>query len=213
MGWDYSLGNPIDLAKASSRTFLDELLLRYPREALLTCALCFGVTFLLFASLSPNALPNGDAAVYLQQIENHDFSSRSVHVGYYLLGVVFTSLLPGPNDYALNLMSGFFGAGTISLIYLMGYSITRSRLAAILASLFLATNYLFVFNAIYAEVYVVHTFFIILAWFLWLFQRPVLTGLSFIVAFLVTPTALFAAPSLIILRPEPRSLAILGATV
>lgn len=169
-------------------------------------AAIFLVAFVIFASITPDALINGDAAVYAQQIANRDFSQRTTHLGYYLLGFIFTYALPLPLDYALNLMNCFFGALSIALIYLMAFTIEKEHIIAIVSSLFLMTNYPFVFNSLYAEVYVAQTFFLILAIQLWIRNKLILSGLSFAYSFLISASTILAFPFFIILRPRIRAL-------
>jgi len=199
--------------KITAQLFSDRLLTSYSRRAILTSAAFFLIGFILFANLTPDALANGDAAVYAQQIENLDLSKRSVHIGYFLAGIAFTSLVPGPDDYVLNLMNGFFGAGTMSLIYLLTFSITRRHLLATVSTVLLTANYIFVSNTLYAEVYGPQTFFVVLAVLLWLLKRPVLTGLSLVLAIMIIPSSIFALPTFAILRPERHAIVLLAATI
>ncbi len=174
----------------------------------------FLVSLTLFASLTSNALINGDAAVYEQEIISRlDFSRITVHIAYNLLGALFTQILPGSNDYALNLMNCFFGAISIALIYLLSFRISSRHTTSIISSLFIATNYLFVINSLYAEVYVLQTFFILLSLHCWLSKKPILTGFTLALAILVTPSTLLALPCFIVLRPDRPSLLRLYGTV
>ena len=87
--------------------------------------------FAAFASLSTEALINGDAAVYLQQMQNLDFTDRPVHLGYYLLGAGFIRILPGSDDHAINLMNCFLGALSIMLVYFITFTICHKHIPAI----------------------------------------------------------------------------------
>ena len=116
------------------------------KKILLFCGGMFLFTFALFSFISPNALVNGDAALYEQQIVHFDFSQRTIHLGYYLLGVPFIHLLPLPADYALNLMNCFFGALSVVMIFLIGFTVSKTVLVGFIASIFLLTNYIFVYN-------------------------------------------------------------------
>ena len=202
----------IKATRESSDLFVDSVVTCYSKKTTFIGIMLLLISFGVFASLTPDALINGDAALYTQQIASFDFSQRTVHLGYYLLGAAFTVLLPGSNDYTLNLMNCFFGALSISLLYLMTLTLCRKQTLAVVSSLFWATNFIFLRNALYAEVYMTGTFFLLLALQLWLLNKPVLTGLSFALSTLIAPSSIFAVPCLIILRARKKALLQLGAT-
>ncbi len=77
---------------ASSDAFLRTLHLRLPRSMFIAFLLISLVSFLFMAPFAPRGLVNGDAAVYAQQIEQRNIGIRTVHIGYHLLGILFTSL-------------------------------------------------------------------------------------------------------------------------
>jgi hypothetical protein len=164
------------------------------------------VAFAIFTSLSTEALINGDAAIYLQQMQNLNFTDRPVHLGYYLLGAGFIRLLPGSDDYAINLMNCFLGALSIMLVYFITFTICHKHILAIASSLLLLTNYMFIENSIYAEVYTPQVCFLLLSISLWLLNKPILASLSFLLSFLITPSAILALPCFFILRPRLRPL-------
>ncbi len=200
------LSRYIKAAEESSDSFLRSLVSPYSKRSIFTGVIIFLISFTLFASLTPNALINMDAGVYAELIANSELSLMRCHLGYYLLGIMFTFVLRSSSDYTLNLMSCFFGALSISLIFHMGLTLFRKHTAAVISSLFLATNFIFLKNALYAEIYVPQTFFLLLALQFWLLNKPILTGLSFALATLITPTSIFAIPCFIILRPHKRAL-------
>ncbi len=170
----------------------------------------FGVAFSSFASCCTEAFTGGDAAVYLKQMKDLDFYSRSVHIGYYLLGAGFIRIFPGSDDYALNLMNCFFGAFSATLLYLITFVICHKRFIAIISGLFLLTHYIFIENSVYAEVYTPQVCFLLLAILFWLRDRPVLAVLSFFASFLMSTSTIFALPLFFILRPRLRPLVIFG---
>ncbi len=167
-------------------------------------------SFAVFAALAPNALTNGDPAVYAQQIKRADFSGRTTHIGYYLIASVLTIFAPDFSDRALNLLNCFFGAATLGVGSLLAIALGGGRIAAITAALVLISNHLVVLNSLHAEVYIVQTFFLVLALYLWLRRWPVAAGLAFGVATLVTPSTLLAAPAFPLLRPRLKALLRLG---
>lgn len=181
--------------------------------------LIFMVAFAAFALLTPDGLPNGDAAVYAQQVLQGDFASRPVHLGYYLLAALLTAGRQVP-DYAFNLISALFGAATLAVVFGLARRYLRREdghgdwRLALVAPAALFGNALFVENAVHAEIYGAQTFFLLAALLLWLRDQPIAAGLSFGVAGLVTPSAaLFAPAFLLIRRPRPLArLLTLGAT-
>lgn len=164
----------------------------------------FLTAFAAFASLSTEALSNGDAAIYLQQMKNLDFTDRPVHLGYCLLGAGFIRLLPGSDDHAINLMNCFLGALSIMLVYFITFTICHKHIPAVASSLLLLTHDMFLENSIYAEVYTPQVCFLLLSILLWLLNKPILAGLSFLLSFLITPSAILALPCFFILRPRLR---------
>ncbi len=197
----------------SSELFLESLTTNYPRKTLFAGIVLFTITLTVYVRMSPAALINGDAAVYVQLIEALDFSQITVHIGYYASGVLFIHLLPVSNDYALNLMNCFYGALTVSVVYFIAFTLSGRHASAIVSALCLATSHIFVINSIYAEVYVPQIFFLFLALQLWLMNRPILAGLSFSLSTLITPTTVLAVPLLILLRPRKRALLLFFATM
>jgi hypothetical protein len=181
-----------------------------------------------FALLTPRGLPNGDAALYAQQVLNLDFASRPVHLGYFLLAAV-ASLFQDVPDRFFNLLSCVFAAATLVVTYLLARRYLERDAAedpaesvqeapaysAAIAPMALYGNFFFLENAVLAEVYGVATFFLLLALLLWLYGRDLLAGLSLGIAGLVTPSAALFAPAFLLAerpRPRPRRLAILAAT-
>lgn len=176
------------------------------KKPLFLPALFFLISFLLFAMICPRALSNGDAALYAQQIRNLDFAHRTVHLGYYLMGIPFIHLLPLPADYALNLMSCLYGALCVSALFLITSLITKSRLASFIACVLSITGQLFASNAVFAEVYVPQLFFFLLSITLLLLNRPVFAGISYATSLLITPSAIFGLAMLIPFRRDKQLL-------
>ncbi len=165
-------------------------------------ALFFLCLFFYFALLAPRVLTGGDAALYLQQIHDLDVTHRTVHLGYYLLGLPFIHLLPLPPDYALNLMSCFCAALSISVLFLITSSLTENRLASFAACFILFSNPLFTANAVFAEVYGAQLFFFLLSIVLLLYNKPAIAGISYALSFLITPSAVFGLAMLVPFRKE-----------
>lgn len=93
---------------------------------------------------------------------------------YLLVGHLFTHLPIGNVGYRMNLMSAFFGALAIVLLYLVLYRLCRRPLAALSAALLLAFSFFFWSPSVMAEVYSLHAFLmvaLILMVIIWQEQR------------------------------------------
>jgi len=85
---------------------------------------------------------------------------------YTLLGKLFTILPLGDVAYRVNLMSAFFGALTVALLYLTMRLALRFRLPAVLGALVFALSPVFWSQAVMAEVYTLNSAFVALTLFL-----------------------------------------------
>lgn len=90
---------------------------------------------------------------------------------YMLLGKLFTFLPLGSVAYRLNLMSAFFAALTIYVLYKVIFSITAKKWAAWVSSAFLAFSIYFWQMSVVTEVYTLHTFFLVFEIFILLKWR------------------------------------------
>jgi len=188
-----------------SAPFLETLQSCKTRDIIIGAVLFLAV-FLVLASLCTEALINADAAIYVQQMQNLNFAVRSVHIGYYLLGAGFIRILPGSDDYVINLMNCFLGALSVAILYFIAFTICHKHIVALISSLFLLTHYIFLENSVYAEVYTPRICFLLLAILLWLLDRPIIASLSFALSLLISTSTIFALPFFFILRPRLRPL-------
>lgn len=81
---------------------------------------------------------------------------------YSLLGKIFCMIPIGSIGFRMNLMSAFFSALTVGLIYTIILRITSSALSSAVAASYLAFMPLFWSQTAFAEVYPLHTFFVAL---------------------------------------------------
>lgn len=81
---------------------------------------------------------------------------------YALLGKIFCMIPLGNIGFRMNLMSAFFSAVTVGLIYTIIFRMTTSALSSAVAALYLAFMPLFWSQTVFAEVYPLHTFFVAL---------------------------------------------------
>ena len=85
---------------------------------------------------------------------------------YLLLGKLFTFLPIGDIAYRVNLMSAFFGAGTVFMLYLIVFHLTKRRAAALISALTLAFTSTLWSNATWAVSYDLNAFLTLLILFL-----------------------------------------------
>lgn len=133
----------------------------------------------------------GDAIYYANIIDTLRFDQLTVHQGYYLIGYLckqlFTSVLGLPTDQALALMNALFGAGALSLGYLLLKHHLESTRDALLGVLMLLLCHRFFVNATSAEVYIVQTFFIWSSYLLFEQRRFYTAGIAIGLAMWVSP--------------------------
>ena len=109
---------------------------------------------------------------------------------YVLLGKLFCLIPLGSIGFRMNLMSCFFGVGTVCLAYSLIWRMTASIVGALAGSLFLAFTPIIWLQTVSAEVYTLHAFFVALLFrLLWWWDEKKelyrilvfagLTGLSF----------------------------------
>jgi hypothetical protein len=87
---------------------------------------------------------------------------------YMLLGKLFTLLPIGDVAYRTNVMSAFFGALTVLMMYLAVFKLTRRRAAALISALTIAFTSTLWSNATWAESYDLNAFLTILVLYLML---------------------------------------------
>jgi hypothetical protein len=120
----------------------------------------FGV---YLATLAPGIIW-GDSASFARVVDSLSLSDLQIgkadsHPLYLLIGKVF-SWLPGDTPLNLNIMSAFFGALTIFVVYHIACQLTNSIRAGISASAALCVSHAFWLHAVIAEIYVVNAFFL-----------------------------------------------------
>ncbi|MFB0545727.1 MAG: DUF2723 domain-containing protein, partial [Anaerolineae bacterium] len=122
-------------------------------DALLTLIL-FGLSLVLYLrTLAPSVAAIFDDSLEFQLVcYELGIAHPTGYPLYTLLGKLFTLIPLGDVAYRVNLMSAFFAALTVALLYLVARKIA-SRPPAVLAALSLAFSPVFWSQAIIAEVY------------------------------------------------------------
>jgi hypothetical protein len=122
--------------------------------------------FLYLNTLAPTVVW-GDSAKLATFVNDVELKVRlEYHPLHTLLGQLFNSLPIGHCAYRLNLMSAFFGALTIGLLYLVLMRWTRLCIAALGGALALTVSHVFWLLSVITESYTLFTF--LLAMMLWL---------------------------------------------
>ena len=125
------------------------------------------IVFLLFAlsffayllTLAPS-LFWGDSPELAASAYTLGIAHPSGYPLYTLIGKLFTYFPFGTVAYRLNLMSAFFAALAVTLVYLIALKLAKSRVVGIISSLTFAFSYTFWSQATIAEVYTLNAFFV-----------------------------------------------------
>ncbi|HKO47124.1 MAG TPA: glycosyltransferase family 87 protein [Polyangiaceae bacterium] len=157
------------------------------RAARVGIFLFFLALFAAHGSLLQPLLQNGDSAVYNQQIDDHDLSHRSTHVGYFALGMLFNALLPFGTDLNMNVMLLVVGFLGLVALYFTAKLASNSRLVG-LASVVLALSLPSqVRGMLLSEVDGVSVAFVAMAFACFVRGASLVAGLLFGFSVLVTP--------------------------
>jgi len=185
---------------------------RFARRALITFATVFAAAFAGLLFLVPQGFLNGDAPVYAERIDNIVLNDTTIHIGYYLLGILVTRARPLGTPLALNILSALAGALCVALAGSIAYTITGRLSATFAAAAALMCLPVFLENAVFAEIYVVELVFFMAAVQLALLDHAIAAGVAYGCAILITPSAVLCAPFFALLRPKLRFVLIGAAT-
>jgi hypothetical protein len=115
-------------------------------------------SFIVYVLTAAPTIFGFDSAEYASAAYNLGVPHATGYPLYVLMGKVATYLPFGDVGYRLNLMSAFFAAGTVTVVYLLAFSITRRLILSAAIAGFLAFSYYFWSSAVVAEVYSLHAF-------------------------------------------------------
>lgn len=137
----------------------------------LDAALVFFSSFFVYLLTLYPTVGTEDSGELITSAATLDIAHPPGYPLYTLLGKLFTVIVPFGNiAWRVNLMSAFFAAATVTVVYLIAHRITKSSSIGIIAALSLAFSDIFWSQAIRAETYSLHTFSLaitILLLFLW----------------------------------------------
>lgn len=163
--------------------------------------LIFGV---YLSTLSP-VVYLGDSGEFTTAAFSFGIPHSSGYPLYSIIGKLFCMIPLGNIGFRMNLMSSFFAAFTVSIVYLLILKITFSCIAGFFGALILAFLPLFWSQTVAAEVYTLHAFFVVLLiyllwkWdetrdFTYLLTAAFLAGISFcnhLQTLMLAPAVLF----------------------
>lgn len=162
------------------------------RPALLS-AFAVLALFGAYSTLVHDIVQNGDAAVYNEQVEQHIFGERPIHVGYMLCGALFHALLPCGVDRAMNLMALSFGIAGVAATYSTAARWGSWRTGAS-AVLFLLCSATYVRAMVMSEVDILSASLVAISFAAYVRGNVVVAGLIFGAAMLATPVTLGVIP-------------------
>jgi len=130
------------------------------RGFLLGVVILVGALALYWRTLAPSVATVFDDSLEFQLVcPTLGIAHPTGYPLYTLLGKFFTLIPVGDTAYRVNLMSAFFAALTVVVIYLIVRILTDGSLAALFASLAIAVSPVFWSQAVIAEVYSLNAFF------------------------------------------------------
>jgi len=125
-------------------------------------ACIFLISFIIyFKTLSPT-ISWGDSGEFIVVAQYLGIAHPTGYPLYILLGKLFTFLPIGSIAYRINFMSAFFASCACSILFFVVFKLTKNVIVSGVASLILACSYTFWSQAIIAEVYTLHIFFMML---------------------------------------------------
>lgn len=154
-----------------------------------TALVFFSSFFVYLLTLYPTVGPE-DSGELIASAATLDIAHPPGYPLYTLLGKFFTIIIPFGNiGWRVNLMSAFFAAATVTLLYLIVQRITKNSTIGMITGLLLAFSDIFWSQAVRAETYTLHTFFLALIIYLltlwdetqkvhWLYLGAFSVGLS-----------------------------------
>jgi Glycosyltransferase family 87 len=136
----------------------------------------------------------GDAAVYASTILDGRFFERSIHVGYYAVGWLFWKLLApfGVHvDQALVILAPLTAIAAAGACWRFLRALGESRASCGAGMLVFALSGVMLRQATWPEIYAIEIALLLWSWTFTLRGRPVLAGVLFGAALLVTPLSAF----------------------
>ncbi|MEW5692022.1 MAG: hypothetical protein AB1765_01855 [Candidatus Hydrogenedentota bacterium] len=149
--------------------------------------------FLLF--LHKDALylfKNGDIAQYCSFISHRNLLQLSIHIGYYMIGILFNSISIFPVINTMNILNVIFSAGSVVMCLLITHYFNENKNSfyALLGCFALLTNHTFQINTSLSEIYMCQSFLNLLTLFLFLKGYYFISGIIFFLSVLVSTNSI-----------------------
>jgi len=149
---NYHITLPFWKVSAKGRVRTSDILVQ------LSPALVFAGSFIVYVLTAAPTVFGFDSAEYAAAAYNLGVPHPTGYPLYLLLGKLFTYLPFGDVAYRLNLMSAFFSASTVTVVYLLAFLVTGRLILSIAIAGFLAFSYYFWSSSVITEVYSLHAF-------------------------------------------------------
>src|SRR3989337_4499312 len=126
-------------------------------------SLCiFGLTLIIYILTLSRSVYYGDSGEFITIAKTLGIAHPPGYPLYTMLAHLFTYLPFGNLPFKVNLFSAVTSSLTAVVVYFICLKLTKNRLAAISASLFLAFSYLFWLYSLVAEVFSLNNLFVAL---------------------------------------------------
>ncbi len=124
--------------------------------------LCAVISFIVYLLTLAPTVYWGDSGELITVAYTLGIAHPSGYPTWTLLGHLFTYLPFGSVAWRVNLMSAVFGSLAVMLLYFVCWKVTKSKIASFTASLIFGFSATFWSQAVIAEVYTMHAFFMAL---------------------------------------------------
>lgn len=166
----------------------------------------------LYVPLWGPILGIGDSAVYAGLIEQHALGAITVHWGNTFLGIIWTSILPVDVPRAMNLWGIVAGIGACVVAAKIADFILEDRIAAFFTGVALLCAVTWWQQSVFYKSYMGQTFWLFLALYFWIKDRPFISGFAFLISILYSPMVALAAPFFLFGKVNLKKLAAAVAT-
>ncbi len=127
----------------------------------------FIVPFIVYLHNLSQSVYAGDSGDFLSAAVTRGIPHPSGYPLYTMIGIFFTSLpFGGTPAFQFGIFSALISAGSVLVIYLIVYALTKNKLVAVTTALTLAFTYPFWLYSEIVEVFALNTFFILLSLYL-----------------------------------------------
>jgi hypothetical protein len=175
----------------------------------------FASLLLIYQLTAFNVTVSNDSCTNIEQIGAGDIFRRSAHFGFNFLGVLFFKLLSiigiGSPVFSTQFMLAFFSAaGSVALYFIAFKRFNKTGAALLTVVIYAFSGNVWRFS-LQSEYLVLVPSLTLIAIACWLYDKGVLAGISFALALLTSPFALFGLP-LVLAFPNKKPLKKIAST-